>query len=83
MNMPRLIRAVGQSLTSSRTGNPARLARARSMNSAGSPTLRRTMSETKAGTTPTANMPRQPMSGSSSGVTTAAISTPACQPSPT
>jgi len=55
----------------------------RSVKSAGSSTLLRTKNDTTAGSRPSANMPRQPISGSSSGVSNAAASTPSCQPSPT
>ncbi len=49
----------------------------------GSCSLLRTTQATSAGSTPTMNMPRQPISGSSSGVSIAASSTPHCQPNAT
>ncbi len=85
--MPRLILAVAASFTRRRKGAMVRVAAfapfARSTNSGGSPTARRIRNEARAGTSPTTNMPRQPIAGRSSGVTSAAASTPACQPSPT
>ena len=56
---------------------------ARSVKIFGSPTYQRTAKATTPGISPTRNMPRQPIGGSSSGVISAAHSTPACQPSAT
>jgi len=49
----------------------------------GSPTYQRTANATTPGIRPTTNMPRQPIDGSSAGVSSAASGTPACQPSAT
>jgi len=81
--MAKLIFVVSVSLTSSCRGTVARGFFARSRKIFGSPTYQRTAKATRPGTRPTTNMPRQPMSGSRSGVTSAATSTPACQPSAT
>ena len=81
--MPRLTLLVAASFTSMRSGAMVCARFARSTKIFGSPTYQRTAKATTPGMRPTRNMPRQPIDGSSSGVTSAAHSTPACQPSAT
>ena len=81
--MPRLIFRVSLSATSRPRGERAGRWRDFSTNTSGSCSVRRITHAASAGNRPITNMPRQPMTGSRSGVMSAAASTPACQPSPT
>ncbi|MNR24714.1 hypothetical protein D3C85_1418150 [compost metagenome] len=79
--MPMLTRVVALSRISSLSAwKRGALTRCLRTNTSGSCSLLRITQATSAGITPTRNMPRQPIIGSSSGVSSAAASTPTCQP---
>ncbi len=81
--MPRLSLPVCLFLTSNFKADSLGACLVSATKTSGSCSEWRIQQATNAGKMPRANMPRQPISGSSIGVTTTAASTPVCQPSAT